>query len=54
MLTFFFRFMRPLIEQGHVYIAQPPLFKLSKGKKVRYAYYDAEMTSIIAPRWARA
>ena len=42
MLTFFFRFMRPLIEGGYVYIAQPPLFKLQKGQNVKYAYNDAE------------
>ncbi len=48
MLTFFFRFMRPLIENGHVYIAQPPLFKLAKDKDVRYAYSEAEMTRISA------
>ncbi len=42
LLTFFFRFMRPLIQAGHVYIAQPPLFKLSRGKQVRYAYSDEE------------
>ena len=43
MLTFFFRYMRPLIEQGHVYVAQPPLFKVQKGNTVKYAYNDAEM-----------
>ena len=48
LLTFFFRFMRPLIEGGYVYIAQPPLFKLAKGKDVRYAYDDAEMSRLSA------
>ena len=48
LLTFFFRFMRPLIEQGHIYLAQPPLFKLSRGKKVRYAYSDAQRDEYIA------
>ncbi len=48
MLTFFFRFMRPLIEGGYVYIAQPPLFKLAKGKDVRYAYNEAEMSRLSA------
>ncbi len=46
LLTFFFRFMRPLLEAGHVYIAQPPLFKLQKGKDVRYAYTDDEMARL--------
>ncbi len=42
MLTFFFRYMRPLIEEGHVYIAQPPLFRVSKAKKTFYAFSDEE------------
>lgn len=48
LLTFFFRFMRPLIEQGHIYIAQPPLFKVSRGKQVRYAFSDEERDVYIA------
>ncbi len=42
LLTFFFRFMKPLIEGGFVYAAQPPLFKLERGKQVRYAFNDRE------------
>ena len=42
-LTFFFRYMRPLIEDGHVYIAQPPLYKVTKSKKDYYAYTDKEL-----------
>ncbi len=48
LLTFFFRFMRPLIEEGHIYLAQPPLFKLTKGKNVAYAYSDEERDAINA------
>ncbi len=47
LLTFFFRYMRPLIEDGYVYIAQPPLYKFRKGKKETYAYSDAELQRII-------
>ncbi|MBQ3109357.1 MAG: DNA topoisomerase (ATP-hydrolyzing) subunit B [Clostridia bacterium] len=47
MLTFFFRHMRPLIEQGYVYIAQPPLYKISRGKIERYAYSDEELEEIL-------
>ena len=48
MLTFFFRYMRPLIEEGHIYIAQPPLFKVSKGKQVFYAFSEEERDSYTA------
>ncbi len=48
LLTFFFRHMRPLIELGHIYIAQPPLYKVSRGKQFRYAYTEAERDASIA------
>ena len=47
MLTFLYRFMPELIKQGHVYLAQPPLYKLEKNKKVWYAYSDEELAKII-------
>ncbi len=48
LLTFFFRYMRPLIEQGFVYIAQPPLFKISKGKRHEYAYSDEQRDEFLS------
>lgn len=48
LLTFFFRYMKPLIEAGHVYIAQPPLYRITKGKEHKYAYSDIERDQILA------
>ena len=45
LLTFFYRYLRPLVEQGHVYIAQPPLYRITDGRDVKYAYSDAELNN---------
>ncbi|WP_099951378.1 DNA topoisomerase (ATP-hydrolyzing) subunit B [Ezakiella peruensis] len=47
LLTFFFRYMTPLIEEGHVYIAQPPLYKVTKGKTLKYCYSDDELSEFL-------
>ncbi|MDM7935481.1 MAG: toprim domain-containing protein, partial [Methanothrix sp.] len=47
LLTFFYRYMRPLIEAGYVYIAQPPLYQVRRGKQVSYAYSDEELSRIV-------
>ncbi|PLR67684.1 MULTISPECIES: DNA topoisomerase (ATP-hydrolyzing) subunit B [Bacillaceae] len=48
LLTFFYRYMRQIIENGYVYIAQPPLFKVQQGKRIEYAYNDREMEKLMA------
>jgi DNA gyrase subunit B len=47
LLTLFYRYFKPLIEAGYIYIAQPPLYKIQKGKEVRYAYSDAEKMAVL-------
>jgi DNA gyrase subunit B len=47
LLTFFFRYMQPLIEEGHLFIAQPPLYRVAAGRKVRYAYTEADKDGIL-------
>lgn len=47
LLTFFFRYMKPLIEMGYIYVAQPPLYKVKKGKNESYAYSDKELNKIL-------
>ena len=47
LLTFFYRFMKPLVEEGHVYLAQPPLYRITKNKRHHYAYSDAQRDQIM-------
>ncbi len=47
LLTFFYRYMRPLIEKGNIYIAQPPLYKFTRGRDVRYLYSDSELNKLL-------
>jgi DNA gyrase subunit B len=47
LLTFFYRYMRPLVEKGYIYIAQPPLYKIAQNKRVEYAYSDEELQKIL-------
>ncbi len=48
LLTFFYRYMRPLVENGYVYIAQPPLFKISQGKRIEYVYTEEQLETVMA------
>ena len=47
LLTFFFRYIRPLIDNGHIYVAQPPLYRVRKGSESRYAYSEEELDRIL-------
>src|SRR5699024_8778472 len=48
LLTFFYRYMKPLIEHGYVYIAQPPLYQIKQGRTIRYAYNDAGLETVLS------
>ena len=48
LLTFFFRFMRPLLEEGHIFLAQPPLYRVQKGKSIKYAYTEEDRETLVA------
>jgi DNA gyrase subunit B len=47
LLTFLYRYMRPIIEHGYIYIAQPPLYKIQQGKRIEYAYNDRELETYL-------
>lgn len=54
LLTFFFRYARPLVEQGYVYIAQPPLYKVEKGKRIEYCYNEHKLEAVMAEMGEKA
>lgn len=54
LLTFFYRYLRPVVDGGYIYIAQPPLYKVQKGNAIRYAYSEAEMRNIMAEMGERS
>ena len=47
-MTFFYRYLRPLIDEGHVFVAQPPLFRITQGKKERYVYDEKELEKVLS------
>ena len=54
LLTFFFRYMKPLVENGHIYVALPPLYKVSKGKDENYVYNERDLDKLLSEKgWER-
>jgi len=56
LLTLFYRYFRPVVEAGYVYIAQPPLYKIKRGKEINYAYSDEERNKMLVkmPMWPKS